>query len=282
MALQAIMNVNVDFYDKGCILINAKQLDRNARCLLVTCYSKGTLFPLNIDEHSVYVRYKKPDGNAVFNSCSITDDGKVLVTLTEQMLAYGGICHVDLLIVEKSQATIINGKLNINSNTSILSTMTFYIDVSDSIVDNAEIESSYEYNALHQELLKVNALVAGLTTGSDGSSTVQFIHQGSVTLNELKQVAKVTGFVYNIKEDFTTDATFAEGSGIPYGAGTNVYFNADGKWDCLSGTSVFGIKGDKESAYRKGKVNLTAQNIGAISSDDIATISEVKGYLRIT
>lgn len=34
--------------------------------------------------------------------------------------------------------------------------------------------------------------------------------------------------------------------------------------------SVTGVKGDKETAYRTGEVNLTPQNIGAVSKDDVA------------
>ena len=68
MALQTITNINVDFYDKKYILINAKQYDRGSRFLSVTCYNQGILFPINAGEHSAYVRYKKSDNNSVFNT----------------------------------------------------------------------------------------------------------------------------------------------------------------------------------------------------------------------
>lgn len=91
MSIQSIININVDFYDKKHVLINAKQLDRGSRFLLVTCYDHGNVFPVNSGEHSAYIRYKKSDGNSVFNFCNINNQGKILVELTEQMLASSGI-----------------------------------------------------------------------------------------------------------------------------------------------------------------------------------------------
>ena len=49
----------------------------------------------------------------------------------------------------------------------------------------------------------------------------------------------------------------------------------------LADSIVIGVKGENESDYRVGKVNLTAENIGAISSTDIATVDEIKNYLGI-
>ena len=101
MALEITTNINVDFYDKRYILINAKQLDRGSRCLSVTCYNQGVLYPINSSEHAAYVRYRKADDYGVFNSCEINRYGKILVKLTEQMLAADGLCDADVIIVNK-------------------------------------------------------------------------------------------------------------------------------------------------------------------------------------
>lgn len=74
------------------------------------------------------------------------------------------------------------------------------------------------------------------------------------------------GYMYNISDDFTTDGRFVEGAGIFYRAGANVYWTKDGQWDVMIGTQVTGVKGDLESAYRVGNVNITPDNIGAASS----------------
>lgn len=158
MNLQSIVNIDVDFYDKKYILINAKQLDKGSRFLLVTCYNHGTLFSLDSASQSAYIRYKKADDYSVFNLCEIDNDGKILVELTEQMLAAAGICTADLVIVNKRIADIDKDTLEVAvKNAEVLSTMTFLIDVSEIAAENSEIESSYEYSGLNAALAKADA-----------------------------------------------------------------------------------------------------------------------------
>ena len=159
MSLQVTTNINVDFYDKKYILINAKQLDKNSRFLSVTCYNRGETIPINSGEHAAYVRYRKADDYGVFNFCEIDRNGKILVELTEQMLASDGVCYADLVIVNKGDANLDaeTGEIVTIDNASILSTMTFCIDVTGTPVDNLQIESSYEYNGLNKALEKAEA-----------------------------------------------------------------------------------------------------------------------------
>ena len=416
MALQAIMNINVDFYEKKYILINAKQNDKKSRFLSVTCYNNGDIFPINSGEHAAYIRYKKFDNNSVFNFCEINSKGKILVELTEQMLAVEGICSAELVLVNKGSAKVDTntGEIIGINNTGILSTMTFYIDVSETVVDNSEIESSYEFNGLNEALERaeaeyeevarlaksyavgdaggiranedtdnakyysslasssqksaatsatnaansaskaassetkaatsatnastyatrasnsaanaansaasastsatnaqnyatnaqnsMNSAATSANTASTGAANAEyyynkflemidtmngtFLPMGTVEFSELATLVAngtvQTGFLYNISDDFVTDNSFKEGAGVEYPAGTNVYFTADDFWDCLTGASVNGIKGSNESVYRKGNVDITAENVGAVSTSDVATTDEVLNYLSIS
>ena len=90
---------------------------------------------------------------------------------------------------------------------------------------------------------------------------------GTITFSQLESQTKQQGYMYNISDSFTTDSTFKEGSGHEYAAGTNVYYTADGYWDCIAGTNVVGVKGAKETTYRQGNVNITPENIGALPED---------------
>lgn len=112
-----------------------------------------------------------------------------------------------------------------------------------------------------------------------------FLPMGTIEFSELATLVSngtvKGGFLYNISNSFVTDNTFKEGAGIEYAAGANVYFTMDGYWDCLAGATVVGVKGDNETNYRIGSVNITADNVGAIPVTDIATVDEVKSYLGI-
>lgn len=77
-------------------------------------------------------------------------------------------------------------------------------------------------------------------------------------------LATTSGNMYNISDQFVTTSDFKEGAGNTIPAGANVYKTEDGKWDVLAGTPVTGVKGNAESRYRRGNVNITAENVGAV------------------
>ena len=104
-----------------------------------------------------------------------------------------------------------------------------------------------------QYYTQTRAIVEGFGGGLDP--------KGTITFAELP-LSPTKGWMYNISDQFTTDARFREGAGIVVPAGSNVYFTADSKWDILAGAYVAGVKGDSELSYRQGLVNITKANIG--------------------
>jgi hypothetical protein len=99
---------------------------------------------------------------------------------------------------------------------------------------------------------------------------------GTITFAQLPSLAVASaGDMYNISDEFVTTSTFKEGAGVTQAAGTNVYKTVDGYWDCLAGTPVTGIKGAKETTFRRGNVNITASDVGAVADDGDATNATV-------
>lgn len=159
MSLQSITNINVDFYDKKYIMLNAKQYDDCSRWVYITCYNDGSLYNLSDNKHTAYIRYRKADGRNVLNSCRISYRGEVMVELTKQMLAASGVCYVDLMIVNKGSAmvNIDTGRITTTDGSAIMSTMAFCIDVQESVIDSSMIESSDEYAGLVDLLERAEA-----------------------------------------------------------------------------------------------------------------------------
>ena len=154
MELEVIKEVDVDFYDKKYILLNAKQNDKSSRYLLINCYNNGVFFPIDTN-YSVCVRYRKADDFGVFNSCEVTEDGKVLVELTNQMLAAAGVCHAEIVIIENESGFVGNiteniGEIIKSENSAILTTMTLHINVAENSFINTSIESSNEFSKLNE------------------------------------------------------------------------------------------------------------------------------------
>lgn len=364
MALKSIVNVNVDFYDKKYILINAKQLDKKSRFISVVCYDHGEKYPINSSEHSAYIRYQKADNYGVFNFCDIDRKGNILVELTEQMLASEGICYADLVIVNKGSAEldVSTGEIIAIDNTAILSTMTFCIDVSESPVANSNIESSYEFDGLNVALEKAEAEYSnvirlarsyavgdadGIRENEDYDNAKYYYEQSSkkaddasASASDAKQsetnartymnnadLDSKNAFIYmnnagssatSAKTSETnaansaTNAANSETNAQIYMNNAEEYKNASYDYSVISqryavggtntvadenidnakyyyekardiviGASVIGVKGNNETDYRTGNVNLTADNIGAVASTDVATVDEVKNYLGI-
>lgn len=251
MSIQAILPISVDFCNKKYTLVNAKQYDSEARYLLVSCHNGGEFFKLSNGSHSAFVRYKKPDGYSVFRKCTIDSQGKVLMELTEQMLAVQGTCVADLVIVSGGNAIIdVNtGKITNVTDGSIISTMIFHINVTETAVENSEIESSYDHSGFNQALAEVTANFSSVITTAKSWA----VGGTGVRADENTNNAK-----------YWADIAFQNATGD------------------LGNKIVTGVKGNKETVYRLGQVNITPSNVGAVSVDDVATVDEVKTYLGIS
>lgn len=100
---------------------------------------------------------------------------------------------------------------------------------------------------------------------------------GTVTFANLPALSTASaGDMYNVSTSFTTTSSFKEGAGNIIAEGANVYKTADGYWDILAGTPVAGVKGNAESTYRTGNVNITPTDIGALSTTGESSNTTVK------
>ena len=125
-----------------------------------------------------------------------------------------------------------------------------------------------ETNAANSAALSKNYCEQAESISSGFSGALRPL--GTVTFTNLPALETVTeGGMYNISDQFTTTDDFMEGSGLTIPAGSNIYKTAGGKWDVLAGSPVTGIKGNTESSYRKGNVNITPANIGSPTNEYI-------------
>lgn len=163
MGVQVFRDITIDFSNSRYIIINAKQHDSKSRFLRITCTNLGQKVSLNSADYSAFIRYKKSDGYNVFNKCILSTEGQIIFELTEQMLSTVGTSYADLVIVDLAKSNI-NDDLTIMSadghiienNGSIISTMTFYINVLEKPLTDWDIESSNEFSALNDLLLKAS------------------------------------------------------------------------------------------------------------------------------
>ncbi len=115
-------------------------------------------------------------------------------------------------------------------------------------------------------------LISAATAGA-------LIPSGTVAFENLPTEPQV-GYMYNISNSFVTDDRFAEGPGIQYNPGANVYWTKDGQWDVMIGVQVTGVKGAAESFYRQGNVNIAPADIGLGNVPNVITNDQTPTFTQ--
>lgn len=110
------------------------------------------------------------------------------------------------------------------------------------------------------------------------------VPMGTVTFANLPTSDIVKNAMYNVSDAFVSDERFNDGGGVSYGPGNNVIWTAEGFWDVTASSSVTGVKGENETTYRQGNVNITKESIGVgdYGTENISDIADgtVKGAIR--
>ena len=120
--------------------IQVKQSD-NARYLLFRILDNGV--PFDLSNKTVRVFGKKADGKEIYNDMSVTNATK-------------GECELRLTSGALSDPGILQIEIEIKENEDILSTFLLDVDVKRSIRSNSSIESSNEFTALENGIIKLD------------------------------------------------------------------------------------------------------------------------------
>lgn len=131
-----IPEVTVDLINDTYTRITAKQMD-TARYLLVTVTEDGVKKVFQ-NPQEMDVRIRKPDGHAVLNTPVLIEDGRLLIELTEQILAVSGCAEMELSFTDKTTAKIYSTKI-------------IHMDIVSQVYPNDNIISSYEFDKLNQQ-----------------------------------------------------------------------------------------------------------------------------------
>jgi len=99
------------------------------------------------------------------------------------------------------------------------------------------------------------------------------VPMGTIYFADLASVTPQAGYSYNIIDAFTTTSDFKGGAGISVPAGSTVYRTGDGYWDILPGGLVTGVKGEAESSFRTGNVEITKANLGIADAINVVISS---------
>lgn len=141
--MKHIKKMKIDIDKKSLETVSSVQYDSNTRFLHISLVNNS--LPLDLTGCSVKISAIKPDDTAIFNSCTIIDtkQGFVEAELTEQINAAQGNVKCELKIY---------------SETGVLTTKTFDIEVTASITASKAITSKNEFKALTDALKVVQGI----------------------------------------------------------------------------------------------------------------------------
>lgn len=152
MALESIKNMTVDLsrsdvYNDN---VTAMQGDNGTRYVYVTVLNNGQAADLS-NTYPV-LRGTKSDGTTIFNQCTISD-GKVIIELTENILAVDGIGRYELALYDTYP---VEGEPAGN----IIAAFPFHINVIKSSFDAVNVVSSNEYTVLNEAMQNIPSIAS--------------------------------------------------------------------------------------------------------------------------
>lgn len=275
MNLQHINEIVLDVDNRNIIAINAKQYDKKSRYIQISVIDGSNILKLDKKSISAFMRLKKPDDLGVFNQCSVTDEGKILVELTEQCLSTPGRANVDIVLVEKIFSS---GKVTVDDinklNSPILSTMNFIINITPTALENSTIESSYEFNALNNALSQIdynNKKVESLDKTMTTNENQRIQNENTRITNETNRVS-----AENKRQTDTADAIKKTNAAID--KANDFIFKADGALNTINqkAQKVQTNANNAKTSETNSKNSATASATSATNSANSAL--ESKSY----
>lgn len=275
MNLQHINEIVLDVDNRNIIAINAKQYDKKSRYIQISVIDGSNILKLDKKSISAFMHLKKPDDLGVFNQCSVTDEGKILVELTEQCLSTPGRANVDIVLVEKIFSS---GKVTVDDinklNSPILSTMNFIINITPTALENSTIESSYEFNALNNALSQIdynNKKVESLDKTMTTNENQRIQNENTRITNETNRVS-----AENKRQTDTADAIKKTNAAID--KANDFIFKADGALNTINqkAQEVQTNANNAKTSETNSKNSATASATSATNSANSAL--ESKSY----
>lgn len=213
--------------------------DANTQQIILNLVDGTTQY---IDLSALITQYEFVDSDAI--SWEVTTDGKVKAkildgSITENMLQPNYLAEIK---VESAKA-----------ETNAIKSQSYAVGGTASR-QNEDIDNARYY---YEQAKSISESFSGA-----------LVPMGTVAFENLPLLEDaVSGWMYNISNEFVTTDDFKEGAGYTVPLGANVFKTFDGFWDVLAGSPVTGVKGNLETSYRRGNVNITPENVGALAID---------------
>lgn len=267
--MEQLFEINLDVSKQPTALpvLYLGQGDSNATEIQARIYDNG--IPLELDDCTVRFSMALPDGSYYsVNGTNASSMGENYSNLAIFHLDETYAARVDG-ITEIAYVEILDGE------TVIASTNRFVVSILESAEEGADPSSAYS-NGINEAIDRaIAAAEAAEGAVLDIVPLMSETTRGGAKVGSGLEVDS-NGFL-NLDADVTLPLmTPTTRGGAKLGSGLEI--DTDGKLNVTGGTGggdVTGVKGDAETNYRKGDVNLTPANIGAAPSSHTHAASDI-------
>lgn len=250
-------NLNV-IPESSPVVVHCDQYDTGEGRLVISLFDDSVAYTPEAGATAI-LQGTKPDGHSFIYSASISGN-VVTADLTQQMSACAGHVRCQVVITETDGRTgtfifiLAVQKSALMDDADLSETDISMIEdaveeaqqaVSDA-QDAASVAEGFSEDAEAWAVGERGGVPVGPTDPTYNNNAEYWCvqasqyaqgglhYKGSITFAQIPTTGMAEGDMYNITDDFTTDARFAEGAGIACPAGTNIAWDQNGKWDLLA------------------------------------------------
>lgn len=169
-----------------------------------------------------------------------------------------------------------NGALTQKASTNLL--VHAKPDGTNDLIENNKITTTYIPDSILGQVLYGGGFVPNTRVATLTTNAQERLGVSSATITLSNDTTQTTGYKDNegIYYIATASGTFAS---ISFETG-DWLISIGTAWTKVDNTdAVTGVKGDNEVNYRLGNVNLTAQNVGAVSSEDAVSTQDITPFV---
>lgn len=150
MGIESKYNITVDFKTPKNSIVNIKQWNKGLQNIYIKCTDDGVPVKLNKESMKAIIKLRKPDNRQVIDTCEITDDGQIKLTVTETITQKAGRCFAEIVLLEigtvsSDDYTSMDALTSGNS----IATMDICINIYPSPLLNKDVESTDDFNGLY-------------------------------------------------------------------------------------------------------------------------------------
>lgn len=298
MSLEFEQQITLDLTVQKVQNVHCSEDDKNSRNIVIQLTDKGK--PYNVSDEKLYFKLTKPDGNYVYIDEDDTEhlykeNGKIVIILSDQATAVGGICKAEIQL-KKDEKIITTINFHVIVKKSVLSDDAIVSEIESNIldkltthVDNDSLHvtpddkenwnDANEKKHMHENKSVLDLITSTLVDAWNNAvsvitnhvkDTVSHITSAERTLwNTVSNKAEkdhthTTVNGHTVESDVPANAVFTDTVYFDATTTSSGLMSADDKTtvENLKSGTVTGIKGNAETEYRTGNVNITAEDIG--------------------